>query len=312
MIKAIKSAFATLATTLRFVAGAGARAIYPVVAFILVVSLALLALTPMLAALVVGPATPIHYVVLAAGIYFAYVLFYLVTAYSTVAFLAETGAGLDGAAPAAGMGLCRALRRTPLVLAFVAKAASIDVIAFLARTFIGPIFGMVIAPAAAKTAWSKWKGHSYDVPMSVELASIALEPQAPTDTYRHAEKLIAGTWGNAVKPARSLGLLGLLVLLPIMAFVAMPYVQQGMVAHDGRLELGLAVMLLAIGTFATLSLLSNALLGLAAWRYAMRNATDTVPGEPDYGRHAFVPAKFSRKASKPVTAARDSESIYSP
>jgi hypothetical protein len=298
MIKAIKTTLATLAATMRVVAGAGAYAIYPAAAFAIVMTLAFIALIPMLGALATGGVTFAHYAALVGGIYLAYVIFYVVTAFSTVAFLVGASAKLDGIVPALARGRRRALERSVLVLAFVAKAASLDLLAFLARTFVGPIFGMVIAPTAAKAAWSRWQGHAYDVPMSVEIASIALQPLPPRDAYRHAEELIARTWGRSVTPSRNVGLLGLFVLLPIIAFIALPNVQQGIAAGDSaRLGLGLSIMLLAIGSFTTLSLLANAVLGMAAWRYAVLGSTDVVPGDPDYGRHAFTHPKSSSKAA---------------
>lgn len=301
MITAIKTTLATLAATMRVVAGAGAYAIYPAAAFAIVIALAFIAMIPMLGALASGGGTFAHYAALVGGICLAYVIFYVVTAFSAVAFLAGASAKLDGTVLAMDRGLRRAFGRSPLVLAFVAKAASLDLLAFLARTFVGPIFGMVIAPTAAKAAWSRWQGHAYDVPMSVEIASIALEPLPPRDAYRHADELIARTWGRSVMPSRSIGLLGLFVLLPIIAFIALPNVQQGIAAGDGaHLDLGLCIMLLAVGAFTTLSLLANAVLGLAAWRYAVLGSTDVVPGDPDYGRHAFIPRKSRSKEAGAV------------
>ena len=63
--------------------------------------------------------------------------------------------------------------------------------------------------------------------------------------------------------------------------------------------LGLSAMLIAVSTYTQLSALVNAIVALAAYRYATARKSDLFPGDPSYAEHAFVKPK---KATEPRDA----------
>src|SRR5262249_35573840 len=114
-----------------------------------------------------------------------------------------------------------------------------------------------------------------------------------------------------VKPAHSVNLLALLVLLPIILLFAAPTLQQGAASHDADLiRLGLSIMLIAISTYTQLSALVNAIFALAAYRYATAGKSDLVPGDASYAEHAFVKdKKATEPGDAPVDTRSDSRSV---
>jgi hypothetical protein len=145
----------------------------------------------------------------------------------------------------------------------------------------------------------------------MEVPIIALDRIAPRDAFKRGDRLIKDTWGERVKPAHSINLLALLVLLPIILLVAMPTLQQGTAAHEARLiRLGLSTMLLAISSYTQLSALVNTIVALASYRYATAGKSDLFPGDPTYAAHAFVKSNNETDASAaPTASASDSPPI---
>jgi hypothetical protein len=104
--------------------------------------------------------------------------------------------------------------------------------------------------------------------------------------------LVKATWGERVKPAHSIELLALLMLLPIIVLFVTPTLRQGAAEHNADLVwLGLSVMLIAISTYTQLNGLVNAIFAFAAYRYATVRKSDVFPGDPSYAEHAFVKPK---------------------
>jgi hypothetical protein len=102
-----------------------------------------------------------------------------------------------------------------------------------------------------------------------------------------------------VNPAHSIGLLALLVLLPILLLFATPTLRQGIAEHNADLtQLGLSVMLIAISTYTQV----NAIVALAAYRFATTRKSDVVPGDPTYAEHAFVKPIKRTDPRAPLTA----------
>lgn len=148
---------------------------------------------------------------------------------------------------------------------------------------------MFIAPLIGNKRWVCWQQLSYSIPLLMEVPIIALDHPAPKDAYKRGDLLVKATWGEWVKAAHSIGILALLIMLPAIILFATPALQQGTAAHDTRLIWrGLSVMRIAIGTYTQLSALVNAILALAAYRYATAKKSDPFPGDASYAEHAFV------------------------
>jgi uncharacterized protein DUF6159 len=139
---------------------------------------------------------------------------------------------------------------------------------------------------------------------------VALNQPAPKNAFERSEQLVKETWGERVKPAHSVGVLALLLLLPIILLVATPMLQQGAAEHNADLIwLGLSVMLIAIGTYTQISALVNAIFALAAYRYATARKSDILPGDPTYAEDAFVkPKKETGSRAAPAASVADSSS----
>jgi hypothetical protein len=83
-------------------------------------------------------------------------------------------------------------------------------------------------------------------------------------------------------------------ILPVLVLFATPILRQGAAAHDATMiRLGLSIMLLAISAYTQLSGLANAIIALAAYRYATARKSDLFPGDPTYAEDAF--AKLQKK-----------------
>jgi hypothetical protein len=188
--------------------------------------------------------------------------------------------------------MMRASQRMGLIGLYTLVSATLGLLSFLARTLINPLFGMIIAPFIGKQLWVRWQQLSYTIPLLMEVPIIALDPIAPQDAFKRGDQLVKATWGERVKPAHSIGILALLVLLPIIILFATPNLQQGAAAHNADLiRLGLSIMLIAISTYTQLSALVNAIFALAAYRYATVGKSDVIPGDDSYAEHAFVKSK---------------------
>jgi hypothetical protein len=289
-MKVIKSTWTSLTDTLRVVRRYSIYSAYPLLSYIILLLVTFTVLVPLFAGLLGPgqqdvPARVLFFLV----VYLAYGVLYFVIVFGNVALVAGIAARLDGRDLGLSAGIARASRRIRLIAVYTLVSATLGLLGFLARTLINPIFGMFIAPLIGKRLWIRWQKLSYTAPLLMEVPVIALDQPTPRDAFKRGDQLIKQTWGERVKPAHSIGLLALLVLLPIILLVAMPTLQHGAASHDaGLIRLGLGIMLLAISTYTQLSALVNAIFALAAYRYATTRKSDLFPGDPTYAEQAFV------------------------
>ena len=306
-MKAIIHALRTLADSLRVVAQVGSYSVYPLLSYIILLLVTFTAIIPLLEGVLGAGQNLVTRIIFFLAVYLAYGVLYLVIVLGNVALAAGIAARLDGGVPRLSVGIARASQRIGLITIYSLVSATLGLLSFLARTLINPIFGMFIAPAIGNRLWVHWQGLSYSAPLLMEVPIIALDQPAPRDAFKRGDQLIKQTWGERVKPAHSIGLLALVVLLPIILFVAMPALQQGAAAHDaGLTRRGLSIMLLAISTYTQLSALVNTVFALAAYRYATTRKSDLFPGDPTYAQHAFVRSKKETDAgATPATSTSD-------
>jgi hypothetical protein len=66
----------------------------------------------------------------------------------------------------------------------------------------------------------------------------------------------------------------------------------------------LGILLIANSAYTQLRGLVNAIVALAAYRYATAGKSDLFPGDPTYAEHAFVAAKKETIASAASAGAR--------
>lgn len=309
-MKALKSTWKTLSDTLRIVSRYRSYSLYPLVSYLILLILTFAAIIPLLQAVLAAGQSGLARLLFFLAVYLAYGLLYFVSAFCNVALLHGIAARLDGRDPGLAAGLARASQRAGLLGAYTLASATLGLLSFLARTLIGPLFGMFVAPFVGKQLWVRWQQLSYTYPLLMEVPIIALDPIAPKDAFKRGDQLIKQTWGERVAPAHSINLLALLVLLPIILLIATPVLQQGAAEGDaGLFRLGLAIMLLAISTYTQLSALVNAIFGLAAYRYAAAGKRDLVPGDSTYAEHAFVKSKKVASAAAPAASPSDSPAI---
>jgi uncharacterized protein DUF6159 len=309
-MKAIKNTWKTLTDSLGVVSKHGNNYLYPLLSFIILLLATFAAVVPLFEGVLGANQNDVlARVVSFLAVYLAYGVLYFVIACCNVALVAGIAARLDGGAPALSMGIARASQRIGLIAVYTLVSATLGLVSFLARTLINPIFGMVIAPLVGDKLWVRWQKLSYSAPLLMEVPIIALDRPAPRDAFKRGDRLIKETWGEHVKPAHSIGLLALLVLLPIILVLAAPALQQGTAAHDsGLIRLGLSTMLIAISSYTQLSALVNAIFALAAYRYATAGKSDLFPGDPTYAEHAFVKSKNETDASAaPAASASDAQ-----
>jgi hypothetical protein len=305
-MKAIKNALRTLRDSLRVVGRSGSYSLYPLLSFLLLLLVTQTALIPLFEGVLAAEQTVLARLVFFLAVYLAYGVLYFVIAFSNVALLTGIAARLEGQSVGLGVGLARAWQRIELLGSYTLISATLGLLGFLARTLIGPLFGMFIAPVLSKRLWVRWQQLSYSIPLLMAVPIIALDQPAPRDAFKRGDQLIKQTWGERVKPSHSIGLLALFVLLPIIILFATPALQQGAASQDpGMILHGLRVMLVAIGSYTQLSALVNALFALAAYRYATVRKSDLFPGDMSYAEHAFVKSK---KATKKDTAPTPSTS----
>jgi hypothetical protein len=115
--------------------------------------------------------------------------------------------------------------------------------------------------------------------------------------------LVKETWGEQVKPAHSIGLLALIVLLPIILLFAIPALQQSSTEHNTTLiRVGSSLLLVSILTFTQVNALVNAIFALAAYRYATLRKSDVFPGDASYAEQAFVKPKKEADEGVALTA----------
>ena len=310
-MKAIKNALKTVADSLRVVAQAGSYRVYPLLSFSFMLLVTFIAIIPLFEGVLGANQNTVTRIVLFLAVYLAYGVLYFVSALGNVALVTGIAARLDGDAPRLAMGMKRASQRMGLIGLYTLVSATLSLLSFLARVLVNPIFGMFIAPFIGKQLWLRWQQLSYSTPLLMEVPIIALDPIAPKDAYKRGDRLVKATWGERVKPAHSIGILALLILLPIIILLATPNLQQGAAAHNADLiRLGLSIMLVAISTYTQLSALINAIFALAAYRYATAQKSDLFPGDDSYAEHAFViDKKATEQGDAPTGTASDSSSV---
>lgn len=307
-MKAITNTWKTLTDSLSVVGKNGSSYLYPLLSYIILLFATFTVIIPLLEGMLGANQNDVlARIFFFLAVYLAYGVLYFVIGCCNVALVVGIAARLDGGAPRLSVGIGCASQRIGLIAVYTLVSATLGLLSFLARTLINPIFGMVIAPAIGNRLWVRWQKLSYSAPLLMEVPIIALDQPAPRDAFKRGDRLIKETWGEQVKPAHSIGLLALLVLLPIILFVAMPTLQPGAAAHDaGLIRRGLSVMLIAIGTYTQLSALMNAVFALAAYRYATAGKSDVFPGDPTYAEQAFVRSKKATTVgASPATSTSD-------
>jgi hypothetical protein len=235
-------------------------------------------------------------------VYLAYGVLYFLSAFCNVALVAGIAARLDGEDPGLVVGLMRASQRIKLIAIYTFASATLGLLSVIGRVLVNPLFGKVIAPMIGKRVWAHWYHVSSSIPLLMAVPVIALDQPAPEQVFRRGGRLVKAAWGERVRPAHSIGLLALLVLVPIIVLFAMPTLREGLSAHNTDLMwLGLSVMLIAVSSYTQLSALINATFALAAYRYATTRKSDVFPGDPSYAEHAFVkPKKTAEPGAAPA------------
>jgi hypothetical protein len=221
-----------------------------------------------------------------------YGVLYFVTTFFNVALVTGIAGQLDGNDPPLSRGISTAFQRMGPIARYTLVSATPGLVAILARVLINPFFGGVIVPLIGKRLWLRWRHLSYSIPLLMAVPVIALDQPVPEHIFRRSGLLVKETWGEGVKPAHSIGLLALLVLLPIILLFATPTLQQGSAEHNADLiRLGSSVLLVSILVFTQVSALVNAIFALAAYRYATARKSDVFPGDASYAEQAFVKPK---------------------
>jgi len=292
-MKAIHNTWKSLTDTLKVVRRSGRYAVFPLLSYGVLLLVAFAALVPLFADLLgTGQRDVPTWIILFLAVYLAYGLLYLAIAFGNVALVVGIAARLDGQAPALSVGFARAARPLPLIAVYTLVSATLGLLSFLARTLISPLFGMIVAPLVGDKLWVRWRHLSYNIPLQLAVPVVALDRPAPKHMFKRSEGLVKATWGERVKPAHSINLLALLVLLPVIVLFAMPTLQQGVAEQNADLiRLGSSAFLVAILTFTQLKALVNAIFALAAYRYATARKSDLFPGDPSYAEHAFARSK---------------------
>ena len=313
-MKAIKNTWKTLTDTLGVVGHSGSSSLYPLLSYGIMLLVTLAWMVPLLgrALGVAQEALPAR-ILFFATVYFMYGVLYLVIAFFDVALVYSIAGRLDGEQPGLAVGLARASERIGPIGVYTLVSATLGLLSFLARMLISPTFGMLIAPAVGNRLWEHWRRMSYHVPLLMVVPIIALDRPVPDNVFERGEQLAKATWGERVKPAHSVNLLALFVLLPIILLFAMPALRQGAAEHNADLiRRGSSVLLVSILTYTQVSALANAIFALAAYRYATAQKSDLFPGDPSYAEHAFVKDKqATEQGDAPTGTASDSRSAAS-
>jgi hypothetical protein len=311
-VKAIKSTWKTLKDSLSIVGKYRSYSLYPLLSYVVLVLITFTVIIPLFESVLGSDQQNLlKRVLLCLTIYLAYGVQYFVITFYNVALLTGISARLDGGDPDLSVGMMRAVQRIGPIAIYTLVSATLGLLSLLARVLLNPIFGKVILPFIGNRLWVRWRQLSYSIPLLMAVPVIALEQPEPENIFERSGLLVKATWGARVKPAHSIELLALLVLLPILFLVATPTLRQGAAEHNADLiRLGLSVMLIAISTYTQLSGLVNAIFAFAAYRYATVRKSDVFPGDSSYAEHAFVkPKKETDAAAAPTTSTSDSPSV---
>ena len=310
-MKAIKNTWKTLTDTLGVMGRSSSYRVYPLLSYIIMLLVTLTIMAPLLGrALGVAQEAMPARILFFLAVYVMYGVLYLVITFFDVALVHNIAGRLDGEHPRLAAGLVRASERIGLIAISTLVSATLGLLSFLARTLINPIFGMFIAPAIGNRLWEHWRRISYHVPLLMAVPIIALDRPVPENVFERGEQLAKATWGERVKPAHSVNLLALFVLLPIILLFAMPALRQGAAEHNaGLIRYGSSVLLVSILTYTQVSALANAIFALAAYCYATARKSDLFPGDASYAEQAFVKAKKAREqGDAPTGTTSDSRS----
>ncbi len=303
-MKAIISTWKTLTDTLGIVGQYSSYCLYPLLSFIIMLLVTFTVMIPLLDRAVEighedGPTRIFFFLV----VYLMYGVLYFVTTFFNVAMLFSSAGRLDADDPSLISGISAAFQRIGPIALYTLVSATLGLVSILARVLINPFFGGVIAPFIGNRLWVRWRQLSYNIPLLIAVPVIALDHPVPENIFKRGGLLVKETWGERVKPAHSIGLLALLVLLPIVVLFALPALQQGSAEHNPDLiRLGSSVLLVSILTFTQVSALVNAIFALAAYRYATARKSDVFPADGSYAEHAFVKPKNKTDPGAALTA----------
>ena len=299
MIRAIKSSWRTLTDTLGLVVRAGMPSLYDLIACAVVLLATFGWIIPSFELALSADQTWTARAAFLVVVWSSYALLYFAVSMSHVALLIDLSALLDGHAVDAFNGMAMAFKRVRAVGGYSFISATLGAMPFTMRSAIGPFLGLVVTPFVAKQAWLRWRHLAYAQALIMALPVIALDPATQKGAYWRAEELIETTWGDEVAPVHRINVLAFIVL-PVIAFLAAPALASGMAGHNADLiRTGLGIMLVAIGGYLQLNALVNAVVALAAYRYATAAKSDVFPGDPSYAEHAFVRSGKEPKPARP-------------
>lgn len=310
MMKAITQLWRTLADTFKVLGQYSYTWLYPLLSYLIMLLLTFSLMRPLLDMVVeIGhedrPTRLFFFLV----VYFMYGVLYFVTTFSNVALLNYIVRRLDGENPSFSRGISAAFQRMGPIVRYILVSAGLSWVAIAAKVLTNPFLGGVIIPLIGKRLWQRWRHLSYNLPLLLAVPVIALEQPVPEHIFQRSGLLVKETWGEGVKPAHSISLLGLLVLLIVILF-ALPTLPQGSAEDNpGLIWLGSSILLVSILTYTQLSALVNAIFTLAAYRYATAGKNDLFPGDASYAEQAFVkPKKETNEDAAPTVPISGSSS----
>lgn len=303
-MKAIISTWKTLTDTLNVLNRERSNWLYPLLSFAILLVSTFAVLIPLLEQTLGGMhETGLMQLFFFLVVYFMYGLLYFVVTFCNVALLNNIVGQLDGGKPSRRRGLAAALPRSGPIALYTGVSATKGLVSLLAKVLLNPILGKVIVPLVGKRSWQHWRQLSASVPLLMAVPIIALDQPVPKQFFKRSEQMVKKTWGEQVKPAHSIGLLALLVLLPILLLFALPALQQGAAEHNAKLTWqGLSILLVAISVYIQLSAMVNAIFALGAYRYATAQKSDLFPGDISYTAQAFVKSAKATNQGEAVSA----------
>lgn len=291
-MKTLITTWKTLTDTLRVLGQYSNYCLYPLLSFSLLLLVTFSVMIPLLDRVLglaheAGPTRIFFFLV----VFFLYGILYFVTTFSNVALLTGIAGRLDGDNLSFNQEISAAVQRLGPIARYTIVSAMLGLIAIVGKVLTNPFFGGVVMPLIGKRLWLRWRQLSYSIPLLLAVPVIALDQPVPAHFFKRGGRLVKETWGERVKPAHSISLLGLFVLLIVILF-AIPTLQQGSAEHNPDLiRLGSSVLLVSILTYTQLNALVNAIFALAAYRYATARKSDLFPGDASYAEHAFVKPK---------------------
>lgn len=309
-MNAIIHLWKTITDTFRVLGQYSYAWLYPLLSYLIMLLLTFSLMIPLLDMLVelgheAGPMRLFFFL----AVYFMYGILYFVTTFFTVALLSRLAGQLEGEKLPFNRGISVAFQRIGPIAHYTLLSATLSWVAIAAKVLTNPFLGGVIIPLIGKRLWLRWRHLSYNLPLLLAVPVIALDQPVPEHIFQRSGLLVKEIWGEGVKPAHSISLLGLLVLLMVILF-ALPTLQQGSTEHNSSLiRLGSSVLLVSILTYTQLNALVNAIFALAAYRYATVRKSDLFPGDASYAEQAFVkPKKETDEAAAPTVPISGSSS----